>query len=448
MKRNHPSLTNKTFFVAFLIIISILIIDTSAARVFRFTFSYSQTISHEVWVFTFLVATFAFGQYLITRFLRSKIKKLVPKVTSFDVRLTLFSVSCISIALIILLVALVSEIYLTTGYSLLILKAVLYISYGVAIILTTFLAYKFVKWLGTSRSYIVFFYTLAVASMTINLVFTLIYVNGLLAVYGSHIIPHTGSFIPTADPNSIIPYVFQISFVVTYVIMWTATSFLLKSTYSGLARIRYWTIMTLPLVYFLLPFLPIIPEMIISYRLVEPIFSGIIYSLFFSLSQPLGGILFALAFWRAEKKVGNRQLKDFLAFSAYGLILFFITNQAIVLVTAPFPPFGSTAVSFMPLGSYMILVGIYFSALSVSNNMILRRSIKKSLEIEKQLFLLDRIGTSEMEQQVQRKVNILINDFYERLHEQSMVPKTIDHVEMKKYTDEVIEEIKKQKNEK
>jgi hypothetical protein len=42
-----------------------------------------------------------------------------------------------------------------------------------------------------------------------------------------------------------------------------------------------------------------------------------------------------------------------------------------------------------------MLVGIYFSALSVCNNIILRRSIKKSLESEKQLFLLDRIGTRD-----------------------------------------------------
>lgn len=84
----------------------------------------------------------------------------------------------------------------------------------------------------------------------------------------------------------------------------------------------------------------------------------------------------------------------------------------------------------------------------MSNDIMLRSSIRKSLENEKQLFLLDKIGTSEMEQQVRKKVNILMNDFSERLHQDSVISQTVDLEEMKKYTDEVIEEIKKEEDEK
>jgi hypothetical protein len=48
-----------------------------------------------------------------------------------------------------------------------------------------------------------------------------------------------------------------------------------------------------------------------------------------------------------------------------GFILLFISNQAIVLVEVPYPPFGLITASFMGLASYLILVGLYYTAISV-----------------------------------------------------------------------------------
>ena len=45
--------------------------------------------------------------------------------------------------------------------------------------------------------------------------------------------------------------------------------------------------------------------------------------------------------------------------SAYGFVLLFISEQAILLSYLAYPPFGFGAVSYMGLASYLIFKGIY-----------------------------------------------------------------------------------------
>ena len=55
----------------------------------------------------------------------------------------------------------------------------------------------------------------------------------------------------------------------------------------------------------------------------------------------------------------------------------------------------------------MMLVGIYSSALSVSQDAVLRRSIQRS--VENQSKLLHGIGTAQMEEEIQKTVLKIAN---------------------------------------
>jgi hypothetical protein len=59
-------------------------------------------------------------------------------------------------------------------------------------------------------------------------------------------------------------------------------------------------------------------------------------------------------------------------------------------------PLGVVTVSFVGLSSYLMFVGLYCSALSLSEDIRLRQSIRKSTV--EQSKLLDSIGTVHMEQ--------------------------------------------------
>lgn len=85
--------------------------------------------------------------------------------------------------------------------------------------------------------------------------------------------------------------------------------------------------------------------------------------------------------------------------AAYGFLLFYIAGSALVFQAA-YPPYGLISVAFTGFSCYLIFNGLYFSAISVSQDASLRQSIRKS--VMEQSKLLDSIGTAEMEREVQR----------------------------------------------
>ena len=54
-----------------------------------------------------------------------------------------------------------------------------------------------------------------------------------------------------------------------------------------------------------------------------------------------------------------------------------ISNNGVLIATVPYPPYGILSVSFLGVASYSILLGIYSSAIAASNDVALRKSIRK-----------------------------------------------------------------------
>jgi len=64
--------------------------------------------------------------------------------------------------------------------------------------------------------------------------------------------------------------------------------------------------------------------------------------------------------------------------AAYGFLIFYITGSATAAQTA-YPPFGLISISFIGISYYLIYIGLYSSALIVSQDTTLLRSIKNSV---------------------------------------------------------------------
>jgi hypothetical protein len=87
--------------------------------------------------------------------------------------------------------------------------------------------------------------------------------------------------------------------------------------------------------------------------------------------------------------------------SAYGVAMLAVTVQSPIIHT-PYPPFGLGASSFVAYASYLFSLGFYFSAITVSQDMKLRKDIKTQVLQESKL--LDCIGTAQMEQEMVKVV--------------------------------------------
>jgi hypothetical protein len=288
-------------------------------------------------------------------------------------------------------------------------------------------------------------YGLAIAIISINTGFTLVYVGDVLTTQSDYLranSSHTNAFFSS---NSLLSIGYITSSILSFILTWFATVLILLHYSKKLGRVKYWIIMSIPLAYFLGQFQPLFLDLFATYRLSEPALFGIVYTLIFTASKPAGGVLFGIAFWSVARSIRRSVVRDYMIISAFGFMLLFTSNQAIVLVNFPYPPFGIVTISFMGLSSYLILIGVYSSAISVSHDIKLRQYIRKS--VEQQSTLLDKIGTSEMEQKIQKNVIKITRNMSDQIAEQTGIQTSLEEQDIKEYLNKAIKEVKSNREE-
>jgi hypothetical protein len=333
------------------------------------------------------------------------------------------------------------EMLFFSYYDIAMLTITTIVSYSLAVIMMGLLAQRFFSWFRSNKNVVVFLYGLSSATVAINAAFTLLFVTNLLAQKPPEVrefLLLVSTFITPGSIIDILDNAFVISSILSFALMWIATSMLLCRR---LGKVRYWIMIGMPLAYFLSQFVSLFLNLFAPLLNVEPVSYGILLTLIFTLSKPAGGILFGIAFWIIARKIQNSVVRDYMIISAYGLILLFVSNQAIVLVNAPYPPFGMATISFIGLSSYLVLLGIYSSAISVSEDSKLRQSIRNFAIKDSRL--LDSIGTAHMEQEIQKRVLELTKQNQDRMAEESGIQSSLTEEDMKEYLQQVIEEVKK-----
>lgn len=175
----------------------------------------------------------------------------------------------------------------------------------------------------------------------------------------------------------------------------------------------------------------------------DPIFYGIIFTLAFYFSKLIGGVLFGLAFWTMSKSLPRESVaRSYMSLAAYGLILFFVANQnGIVSSGSLHPPFGLITASFLAFSSYLMFSGLYSATISVSEDLSLRRAIRKLALKESKM--LDNIATAQLEHEIQASVLKVTKKQKDAIVEESGIEPSLTMDDAKRYLDEVLMEIKK-----
>jgi hypothetical protein len=93
---------------------------------------------------------------------------------------------------------------------------------------------------------------------------------------------------------------------------------------------------------------------------------------------------------------------------------------------------------------YLYGLGIYLSAISVSEDVKLRHAIRKYVFQESNL--LDSIGTAQMEQQIEKTVLKITKEQEEVLSEQTGIEPSMSEDDVKDYLETVLLEVKKLHN--
>ena len=441
-------LKKQSYYLAFWIILLVLIIDTLIVKIYRFTSEQPSSQFNHI-LFFVMVLIYFLGQYLITNFVKSKMIADISSALQHRVKLLLKIVPFFQYSLGILLLIIFFQMIIDSSYDSYLLKIVVWFSYLQAAMIIGLLVYRFISWSRAHRSYIVILYAIAFSVLFSNVIFTLLYANDQLSIYSGYVSGRGGSsetLLPPVTQINTLVQVFQVSSVVSYMMIWLSTTILFRGHYKKSNPILYWIVVCAPLLYFIIQFQPVFIQLFSTYRIEEPITFAIVYTLFLGVSKPIGGILFGIVLWLAGQRIQNDYVRHFMITAAFGMILFFTSNQAVILVAAPYPPFGLASISFIGLAAYLLFIGFYFSAISIAQNYQLRSTIKKSANEESRL--IGSIGNAQLEEELKKKLLYVVKRQQDSMTEEAGIQSSLTEEEIKEYVEHAIQQIKNTKQNK
>ena len=337
---------------------------------------------------------------------------------------------------IILLVIL--QILLAQQYNTILLELALSISYGLWIVMFSLLAKAFFSWYRSKKNLMILIFALSMIAYV---------VNGSLGLYNQldelskrNLVIKTGDVAVFSESPSSVDTVYQIASSVSYVLTWIATVMLLRPYIEKFGKVRFWIMMAAPMIYYLIEF----PLFSLGFFTPSEDSNAMTNILIFSLSAVFAGILFGVAFLSIARtlKFGTAA-RNYMIIAAYGFVLFYIAGSAWTSQAA-YPPYGLISVSFTGLSCYLIYNGLYFSAVSISQDMTLRQSIKKS--VMEQSKLLHNIGTAEMENEIQKQLLPAARKVSESMSDKTGIETSMDENDIKSYMQVVLKELRKKPN--
>jgi hypothetical protein len=445
------------------ILIFTLIVDN---LLYAFLFGGAQakvlTSSIGISLFILVVAvSYASALYLLSRFVSPIHRQIKTHSSHFNWIYKTLLISQYASAGIIAFMIL--QLILTSDYYVGLLIATTAISFTLAAIILGLLSYRFLSWYKSSNK------NITVLLYGITFALTAIGIGVIVAVNGSVILLENPSQIgglqsvlkvysspssssdTTQSPKALILY--QITYTPSrlgFVLYWIATALLLREYSRKLGRLKFWTLISLPLVFFLAASIFVSPD----YK------HSLLYDALLVLSAlTAGGVLFGITFLIMARSMRHitttsstntathhNTLAYYLTISAFGTVLITVSLTSPVIY-APFPPFAAAAWSFLGLSSYLYSLGFYFSAISIAQDAKLRQSIRDIAAKESKL--LGSIGTAHMEQEVQKKVLKLAKEQEKTLEEQTGVElhewqqQQVEQENIQDYMAEVFAEVEK-----
>jgi hypothetical protein len=244
-----------------------------------------------------------------------------------------------------LLSVIVFQMYFDHYYGKFISISFIAISYGTASIVVIRLVLLFMSWYESSHNLIVLLYFISMLLIAFNLIMTALITDAKLTDYPDKILEFVGgSSDISAGRYVIIDNIYQISTIASFFSIWITTAILMNSYRERLVNvIIYWILLSIPLVYFIINFLFrfILLQLLGPYLATDPITFSIVSTVFLSLSLPIGGLTFAIAFWKISRLVSYEiNIRTYMVISGWGILLIFSANQATVQTVGPYPPFG------------------------------------------------------------------------------------------------------------
>jgi hypothetical protein len=348
-----------------------------------------------------------------------------------------FSTQLLTIGIIAITIL---QMILLNKYNLMLLIVSTYLTHITALFFLLFLIYIFVGWLRSKRNYTIAFYMISFMLISVGVAVSATYLEYFY--YRSFSMDRKpfplSSFVIRQEVTPFsesLRTVFDIVYLASFIAIWIATMTLLYEYRHKVGRIRYIILMSLPLIYYSFTYQSYFGNVFSHIVLESPVAFGVSYVLTFSATKQVGALLFSLTFLTAATVVTKKEIQTSLLISAIGIALLYGSIEIATLQYRLYPPFGLVTQAIMPLGSYLILTGIFISSTNVAKDAELRGQISRSAK--SQLNLLRTIGTSQMEKELVKKFRAA----EKHTHEVEATEQSFSEEDVKRMVREVLNEL-------
>ena len=371
-----------------------LIIDMEISNTAHLTDQYISTDIGVV-IFTMLSLTYLVSQQFILS--SSHKKQFQIQVESSSFRIIQRLINFMILLLIISFLTIVLEIIISGYYDSIFLLVVLVVTNSITILAMVSIGIKFFSWYKTRRKSTILVFGVMSSTIAITAFVTILFMGTILLGQPEKIDSDYDVVLPIIEQGSklsVLNYLYYYFSILSFIVTWIMTSLLLKDYSIKLGKFRYWIILSLPLAFYLSQILVTQFGFFIPKEDWDQLTFSFWFLFLYTLSSPIGGILFSLPYFLVIRRTNiDKSLQSSMKILAYGLLLFFAAGSATVYHT-PYPPFGLSTVSIIGPSSYLIAIGVYYSARMVSSNRTIENQMRTSKKYS-QFFA--SIGSAEME---------------------------------------------------
>jgi hypothetical protein len=404
------TLNKKTTFFLMMIIMTVVVFDSTIVEFSSYS-GLEASNSINITMFVIISLVFAAISPILIKLVNSILKSNSHNPTSKSVTYSngiIISTQVLTISLILLITL---QMLFVNQYSLTLLRVQTYVSHISAILILSFLIFMFGRWLGSKRNYTIALYTAAFLLVGVNLIVSLMYLDAYFAnspspdISSYSIVSYVTNLVKISQTTDLLSRLYDILSLTSFLLLWIATANLFKQYRHKVSQTKYFLLMGLPLIYYIYPFQSYFGDPLLPSLLTLSVSLGVIYVLIFSATKQVGSLLFGLAFLTTSSLVKDQRVRKSLLISAIGIAVLVGSIEITPLQYHVYPPYGLITLAFLPLGTYLLFVGIFVSAKNISRDADLRREFYR--RAESQLDLLRAIGISEMEKEIVRQVAFL-----------------------------------------
>jgi hypothetical protein len=300
-----------------------------------------------------------------------------------------------------IIITIILQMTLYHQYSIILLRLVNYLAYGTALIFVISLSLTFIRWFRSKRNYIAYLFLISFLLLGANIIVSFFYLESYYSnPISKNITPYNLITFITAfrvlNFTQNLSLSFDLLSTLSFVFMWISTLLLLKEYSYKVGKVKYLALMIIPLIYYLFPLEGYFGNTFRSFIHNSPILD--FYIVIFSATTQIGALIFSLSFFIASRLIRNVSVRHYTLISFIGLCMVFGSLEIGTLQYAIYPPFGLITQAFLPLGAYLLFIGIVTSSIYVSKDTNLRKEFYKNANSN--LALLKAIGVTQMENEL------------------------------------------------